>query len=64
MSKTYEENTSHEMFVFRVPLKLAEQAHQKAEEMMTSKSAMCRQALQEYVSTETAEGFPSKLPSF
>jgi len=39
----------HEMFVFRVPNQLAEQATQKAEEMMVSKSAICRQALSHYL---------------
>ena len=39
----------HEMFVFRVPNQLAEQATQKAEEMMISRSAVCRQALSQYL---------------
>lgn len=39
----------HEMFVFRVPNQLAEQATQRAQEMMVSKSAICRQALSQYL---------------
>mgnify|MGYP000154611548 CR=1 FL=1 len=39
----------HEMFVFRVPNDLAEQATQRAQELMVSKSAICRQALSQYL---------------
>ena len=64
MTTTYKENTTHEMFVFRVPTELAERATQVADELMTSKSAICRQALQEFVQSETGRVFPSNLPSF
>lgn len=64
MTRTYKENTSHEMFVFRVPNTLAEKATQKADEMMVSRSAICRQALQEFISSETGMELSEKLPSY
>tara|TARA_R110000744_G_scaffold344093_1_gene449350 strand:+ start:88 stop:264 length:177 start_codon:yes stop_codon:yes gene_type:complete len=49
MRKSYKEDDTQEMIVFRVPNKLAEQASQRAQEMMVSKSAICRQALSQFL---------------
>ena len=64
MTTTYKENTQHEMFVFRVPITLAEKATRKADEMMISRSAICRQALQEFVQSETGGQFTEVLPQY
>ena len=64
MKPTYKENTSHEMFVFRVPITLAEKATKKADEMMISKSAICRQALQEFVSPDNVGNLTDSLPQY
>jgi len=62
MTTTYEKKTNYEMFVFRVPVQLAEQAVKKADDMMISRSAVCRQALQKFIASEDCGNISVELP--
>ena len=64
MTTTYEKKTNYEMFVFRVPVQLAEQAVKKADDMMISKSAICRQALQKFIASEESGNLSVQLPQY
>ena len=63
MRKSYKEDETQEMIVFRVPKELAIGAQKKASMLMISKSAVCRTALLEYLTPDRGSA-PEILPQY
>ena len=64
MINTYKDKSEQEMIVFRVPKDIASNTQILATKRMISKSAICRIALLEYLTSERSGTLSETLPQY